>query len=161
MTRLKAIAALTVACATSTAGCTQRPAAELTPRDVDRWLDGYERALETQDAELAASLFTPDGSYFETPYSRPFKGRTQIAEYWASATAGYEHVDFAFETLAVEGRRGVVHWNAELASAAANTAIELDGIMVLEFDAELVATLREWWHSRDRLPLGGLRQPSQ
>jgi len=156
MRKRSAIAALAAGCALLTVGCT-RPAADLAPRDVDRWLGDYERALETKDAALAASLVTPDGVYLETPYTRPLKGRMQIAEYWTAETAGYEHIDFAFETLAVEGERGIVHWTAEFASVAANTAIELDGIMVLEFEDGLVATLREWWHSRDRLPLGGLR----
>ena len=158
MTRLRTVAMLVAGGAMLMAGCT-RPATELEPRDVDRWLGSYERALETKDAALAASLFAQDGVYRETPYARPFEGREQIAEYWAAATAGYEHIDFAFETLAVEGDRGLVHWTAEFASTAANTAVELDGIMVLEFDAGLVTTLREWWHSRDRLPLGGLRGP--
>jgi len=155
MTKRIAIAILVVGC-TLASGCT-RPAAGLTPDDVERWLRDYERALETKDAALAASLFAPDGVYRETPYAQPFEGRDEIAEYWTAATAGYEHIDFAFETLAVDGERGVVHWTAEFVSAAANTAIELDGVMVLEFDAGRVTTLSEWWHSRDRLPRGGLR----
>lgn len=155
MTGFQAVAALAVGCAMLTAGCA-RPEARLDPRDLHSWLESYERALETKDAALAASLFTPDGVYLEMPYARPFEGRDEIAEYWAAATAGYDHIDFAFETLAVQGERGVVHWTAEFVSRAANTAIELDGVMVLEFDGALVATSREWWHSRDRLPLGGL-----
>jgi hypothetical protein len=157
MTRSKSITTLAVSCATLTAACT-RPATELEPRDVDGWLRNYERALETKDAALAASLFAPAGVFLETPYTRAFEGREEIADYWAAATAGYDHIDFAFETLAVEGKRGIVHWTAEFSSASANTAVELDGIMVLELDAGLVTTLREWWHSRDRLPLGGLRE---
>lgn len=156
MTRREKTLALALGCVVLAAGCT-RPEAALERGDVDRWLGDYERALETKDAAFAVSLFTPDAVYLETPYTRPLKGRAQIAEYWTAATDGYEHVDFAFETLAVEGKRGVVHWTLELSSVAANTAIELDGIMLLEFDDGLVASLREWWHQRDRLPLGGLR----
>lgn len=155
MRPLTAFAALVAGSAILTAACTPRETG-LERGEVDRWLGRYEQALETKDAALAASLFAPEGVFVEMPYARPFEGRAEIAAYWAAATAGYEHIDFAFETLAVEGDRGIVHWTAEFVSAAANMAIELDGVMVLEFDDGLVATLREWWHSRDRLPLGGL-----
>lgn len=145
-----------IALAAVASGCAA-PAPDLTAADLVDWLRAYERAWETKDAGLAATLFAADGVYLETPYTKPFKGRGRISEYWAGATAGQDHVDFAFEPLAVSGNSGIVHWTAELTSASAGTAIELDGIMVLEFnDAGLVTTLREWWHSRDRVPLGGL-----
>jgi hypothetical protein len=49
----------------------------------------------------------------------------------------------------VNGKTGVAHWSAKFRAASTGSAIELDGVFVLEFDASGECTsLREWWHVR-------------
>jgi hypothetical protein len=51
--------------------------------------------------------------------------------------------------IAVNGNTGVAHWSAKFRLASTGAMIELDGVFVLEFDANGQCTsLREWWHLR-------------
>ena len=45
------------------------------------WLDAYGRAWENRDPEAAASLFTENATYHESPHDEPMRGRSKIVEY--------------------------------------------------------------------------------
>ena len=116
---------------------------------LERWLDGYESAWETRDAEAAARLFTADARYYETPYAEPFVGRDGVRAYWSSVTENQRDVEFEYDVVAVEGDTGVARWNAVFAAGPDAARVELDGVFVLEFGAGgLCRVLREWWHMR-------------
>jgi hypothetical protein len=56
-------------------------------------------------------------------------------------------VQFEHEALSVSGDTGIAHWSAMFDVAPDGTKIELNGIFVLEFDADgKCRRLREWWH---------------
>ncbi len=121
----------------------------LTQAKLEAWLASYGNAWETRDADLAARLFTPDATYHEMPFDAPKAGRAGIREYWAGVTADQRDVQFDSNVIAVNGNTGVAHWSAKLKLASNGAALELDGVFVLEFDANgLCTSLREWWHVR-------------
>lgn len=120
---------------------------DLTIAELETWLKGYEQAWETLDPDKAAALFTEDASYRDDPYKEPHRGRDGIRQYWSTVTADQKDVDFTFEVLAVGGSTGIAHWHAEFSSRSSGAGITLDGIFVLEFDADrLCHSLKEWWH---------------
>jgi steroid delta-isomerase len=111
------------------------------------WLEAYGAAWESKDAAAAAALFAENASYQETPYAEPFVGRAAIRDYWAEVTADQSGIEFESAIVAISGMTGVARWSAKFESAEA--PVELNGIFVLEFEADgTVASLREWWHAR-------------
>jgi uncharacterized protein (TIGR02246 family) len=50
--------------------------------DVDRWLQGYLRAWESNDPEDIGSLFTDDAKYYTAPHREPWAGRQAIVDGW-------------------------------------------------------------------------------
>lgn len=129
------------------AGAAHGQAGGLDTQRLAAWLADYEAAWEQRDADAAASLFTADAEYYETPYSEPFAGREGIAEYWAGVTAEQRDIDFEAEVVAVNGNVGVARWNAVF--EAGGEPVELDGVFILEFDRDGLCTeLREWWVAR-------------
>lgn len=121
--------------------------AALTRADLAAWLDGYEEAWETLDADRAAALFTEDATYQDSPYSEPHQGRNGIHDYWSTVTSDQQDVDFSYEVLSVSGNTGIAHWHSELTQKSSGSQVVLDGIFVLEFSPDgLCRTLREWWH---------------
>ena len=113
------------------------------------WLDGYKRAWEERDPELAVALFTEDASYRETPFDAPFEGRAAIRDYWAKAVSGQRDVTFTYEPIACAGDEGVCRWHAAFTGAAGGEQIDLDGIFRCRFEsAGQVSRLEEWWHIR-------------
>jgi uncharacterized protein (TIGR02246 family) len=121
----------------------------LTADTVEAWLARYEEAWETKNADAAAALFAADALYYETPYSEPFHGRSGIRDYWARVTADQRDIDFSSDVIAVDASTGVASWAAMLTSISSGARVELNGVFLLEFDANgRCTTLREWWHAR-------------
>jgi nuclear transport factor 2 (NTF2) superfamily protein len=119
--------------------------------DVTGWLARYEKAWESRDPDLAASLFTADATYHEMPFDAPLAGREAIRQYWARVTADQRDVDFRAKPIVESGSGGVAEWTATFRSESSGATIELSGVFVLEFDrAGLCTSLREWWHVRQR-----------
>lgn len=111
------------------------------------WLEGYEEAWETLDADKAAALFAEDATYRDNPYADPYRGRAGVHEYWTAVTSDQQDVDFSYEVLSVSANTGIAHWHSELTQASSGARIVLDGIFVLEFTPEgLCQSLEEWWH---------------
>ncbi len=50
--------------------------------DVDRWVEGYLRAWETNDPEDIGRLFTDDARYYTAPHREPWTGRQAIVDGW-------------------------------------------------------------------------------
>lgn len=120
---------------------------QLTIEALTSWLDAYGAAWETRDPIAAAVLFSDDASYRVTPYEEAHLGTDAIREYWATVTAGQRNVRFQYEPLSVSGNTGIAHWSAQFDVEPDGGSIALDGIFVLDFDANgKCQQLREWWH---------------
>jgi uncharacterized protein (TIGR02246 family) len=113
----------------------------------ENWMDAYTRAWEDRDPEAAADLFTADANYFETPFEAPARGRGGIRDYWSDATRYQEGIEFSYEVLATTENAGIAHWHTVFTRLTANSTVELDGIFLVELDADGRCTeFREWWH---------------
>lgn len=114
---------------------------------VAEWLEGYEKAWETLDADKAAALFAEDATYQDTPYNIPYQGHQGIHEYWTTVTSNHQDVDFSYEVISVSDNTGIAHWRTELTQKDSGAGIVIDGIFVLEFTPDgLCQSLKEWWH---------------
>ncbi|HEX2031042.1 MAG TPA: nuclear transport factor 2 family protein [Actinomycetota bacterium] len=115
---------------------------------LERWLDGYGRAWERQDAQAFADLFTEDALYQETPFDEPLRGRTAIRAYAETAAHHQRDVSFAYEALGQDDGKAVVLWRAAYEKVSNGEPTRLEGVFLLEFAADgLCRSLREWWHA--------------
>jgi hypothetical protein len=146
--RVRTAAALGCLTVLVASGPTPAAAADLTRAALEGWLQRYEQAWESRDPAQAAELFTADATYRETPFAEPFRGRAAVRDYWASVTADQRDVDFEYDVIATSGSTGVAHWSATFTQPSSGAKVALDGVFVLELDAEgrLCRSLREWWH---------------
>ncbi len=77
--------------------------------ELNRWLDGYERAWRTPGTELIGELFAPDATYRNAPFEPPYLGLEAIAEMWERERRGPDEAfEMSSEIVAVEGPTGVV-----------------------------------------------------
>ncbi len=120
---------------------------ELTMSALSNWLDAYGEAWESRDADAAAKIFSEDATYQVTPYEEAHRGRSGVHDYWAGVTENQRNVQFEYQTLSVTGNTGIAHWSANFDVVPDGPHIDLNGIFVLEFDADgKCRRLREWWH---------------
>lgn len=113
---------------------------------VERWLDTYFAVWESTDAARIGALFAADATCWVGPFAEPVRGRDEIARRWAAGTSTLLH--HAFDVLAVDGDLAVAHWTVRL-RLGPDDVVDLDGILVLDFDAAgACRSHREWFVSR-------------
>jgi hypothetical protein len=111
------------------------------------WLHRYGEAWMRADPALAASLFSDDCRYYETPFAEPAIGPEGVRRYWQAVPDAQRDVRFDYRLLAVEGDSVIAHWTASFVRAASGAEVRLDGVFLLEFtDGGRCRLLREWWH---------------
>lgn len=115
-------------------------------RAVTRWLDAYFAAWDSTDVVQIGALFAEDAVYWTGPFAEPVHGRDEIARRWAAGTS--QLVRHASSVLAVDGDVAVAHWSVRLRQGP-DEDVDIDGILVLEFDAAGdCVSHREWFASQ-------------
>jgi hypothetical protein len=123
----------------------------MTIEQFERWLKGYGEAWESGDPHLAVELFADDARYFETPFDEPMIGRQAIYSYWTEgANQTQRDVQFTYRILSLKQNLGIAHWEAKFVRIPSDRQVELDGVLLVEFDEDGQCTVfREWWHHRE------------
>ncbi len=116
-----------------------------------KWLDAYGTAWQTGDPEAAVAIFSEDAKYYETPFDEPMVGKKAIYNYWREgAGQSQRDVHFMYQALSVVGNRGVAQWQANFVRVPSSIFVELDGILIADFDeAGQCTVFREWWHRQE------------
>jgi hypothetical protein len=117
----------------------------------NKWLAAYGLAWEEGDHQKAADLFAEGVAYQETPFDKPMVGKEAVRDYWQSgAGSNQRDIRFSYRILSVQGNKGIAHWQASFQRVNTGSRVELDGILVAEFDeAGLCTDFKEWWHRRE------------
>ena len=117
----------------------------------NKWLTNYGSAWEEGDPQKAADLFSEGARYQVTPFTDPIEGKESIRGYWETGPAGNQKdVSFSYSIISVRGNEGVAHWQVNFRRTGSNKFVEMDGILVAEFDDSGACTdFKEWWHRQE------------
>ncbi|HSJ50063.1 MAG TPA: nuclear transport factor 2 family protein [Actinomycetota bacterium] len=114
-------------------------------RSFGAWLARYFGAWASNDAEEVAALFADEAEYSWGPFREPARGRDAIVRAWVDGGSppGFR---WQVEPIAVSGNVGVAHWSVSFDDGRA--VIELDGVLVCEFDTEGRCIRHREWYDR-------------
>lgn len=117
----------------------------------NKWLAAYGMAWEEGDPQKAADLFAGEASYQVTPFDDPMVGKNAIQAYWQAGPGNsHQGTSFTYRIISVRGNEGIAHWKASFRRVNTSKLVELDGILVAEFDdSALCSDFKEWWHRRE------------
>ena len=123
----------------------------MTQDDLQAWLNAYQRAWETRDAQAVGEIFSEDATYHENPFGPPMRGRAAIREYWTKAVVQpQEQISFGYEILVVRQNSAIVRWWASFVRISTKAPVKLEGIFLLTFaSGNLCQELREWWMKKE------------
>jgi SnoaL-like domain len=114
------------------------------------WMERYFTAWKTNDLELLDGLFAEDAVYYYGPFKPPNSGKKRIIDGWLSSPPpqDFKH---SCNPIAVHDETGAGHWNVTYRSSSKpDIMLEVDGILVIRFDAQGQCTEhREWFVIRE------------
>jgi SnoaL-like domain len=114
--------------------------------DVERWVDGYERAWRTAGTGGLGDLFSPDASYLPSPWAAPVEGLAAISRFWEDEREGPdEPFTMAPEILAVDGATAVVRVSVDYDQGQATAAQRWRDLWVIRFDDDGRCVAFEEW----------------
>jgi hypothetical protein len=118
--------------------------------DLVSWLDRYFGAWASNDPDEVAALFAEDAVYSWGPFRESARGREAIVRAWVEGGVP-DDLHLEYEALATAGRRGIAHWRSAFRSKE-GSRVEMDGILVCDFDELGRCTLHREWYSERELP---------
>ena len=108
---------------------------------IEKWVNAYRAAWESNDSDDIRALFTEDASYLTAPFREPWRGHDEIVAGWLDARDEPGETTFEWRVLAQTD---------ELAFVQGETAYRDDetysNLWVIALDADGRATsFTEWW----------------
>lgn len=123
---------------------------KLTWDHFNNWLEGYFTAWKTNQRQLLSGLFAEEAIYYYGPFKQPSAGKQAILDAWL-ANPPPEGFHYTYSPVAISTDTGVAHWNVNFRSEKNSTMlIEIDGILVIKFDAQgKCIEHKEWFVLRE------------
>ena len=128
----------------------------LTKEHAREVLDTYIKAWETQDPELIVTIFTEGATYHERVLGDPLPDREAIREYWETKVArDQSNIRCALLNFYTDGDTLIAEWEATFDDVAQGVRKRMREIAIMEFDGNLIRSLRECWASEQTGQLRG------
>lgn len=108
----------------------------------------YADAWITQDPEKIVSIFVPNGIYHEFVLEKPYVGHDEIRKYWIDRIISEEsNIQFKLLNLYIDGNTAIAEWDAQFTYN--KKMIQIREVAIMEIVGNKIASLREYWHSKD------------
>jgi ketosteroid isomerase-like protein len=111
---------------------------------VQRWVDGYLAAWESNDPATIKDLFTPDATYLDRPFGNPKTGHEAIAADWLDRKDEPGTWQAWLKPLLVHGDTAIVTGKVDYTNGS-----RYANLWVIQFGDDGRATeFTEWWMDR-------------
>jgi len=121
----------------------------LAENDVRAVIDTYIRAWERQDPDLIVTIFTEAATYHERVLDEPIRTREGIRAYWQSKVVEAQaHITCDLLSLYLDHNTAIAEWQAEFDDLVQGVRKRMREVAILEFQGQLIASLREYWASQ-------------
>lgn len=125
-----------------------------TRQHVSHVIETYIQAWTQQEPDLIVTIFTEGASYHERVLEEPIRDRDGIREYWCGKVVREQaHITCRLLALYVDGDTAVAEWQAEFDDLVVGARKRMREVAILEFEGELISSLREYWSSEVIGPL--------
>ncbi len=109
------------------------------------WLDNFKKAWENRNPEKAASLFSKDVVYFESPLNEPCENWDTVLKLWKVVPENQKDVNFSYEIILSDEKIAVVNWKLSRIKLPTNEKEVIDGIFLLSLDSGGLCKFFKQW----------------
>ena len=75
---------------------------------LERWVDGYVNAWNSNDPDDIRALFTEDATYLTGAFDPPWQGADEIVKQWIENKDEPGTTEFRYEVIAIDGGTAVI-----------------------------------------------------
>jgi uncharacterized protein (TIGR02246 family) len=110
--------------------------------EVERWMQAYVSAWNSNDADAIGDLFTADATYRPAPYEEPWRGRDAIVAGWLDRRDEPGNWTFTWTQLSSDGDLAIV----EGTTAYSEPKVTYSNLWLIRLDDEgRCREFVEWW----------------
>lgn len=110
---------------------------------IDRWVNLYRTAWQSNQPADITALFAPDGEYLTGPFDEPWRGHDRIVAKWIEYADQPDDVEFSWKVVGVDGDTGFVEGRTDYRDGR-----RYANLWVIELDAEGRATRFVEWYMK-------------
>lgn len=111
------------------------------------WLDRLADGIEAADAKSVAELFSPDVTYFDSPFDAPCRGRAELSAFLGKSLSEREDVRFHADMIRTDDQSLWAFWSNTFTRKGTDDPVRMEGVLHAEFDSNgLCSRFRQWWH---------------
>ena len=109
---------------------------------IEKWVEAYRRAWESNDPDDIRALFTDDAEYRTDPWREPWRGHDEIVAGWLEHADEADDTTFEWSPLAITDEVSIVQGTTVYAS----TGTTYSNLWVVRLDEDGRArAFTEWW----------------
>jgi uncharacterized protein (TIGR02246 family) len=117
------------------------PEGRVEERAIAEWVEGYERAWDSNARDDIERLFTEDARYFTAPHREPWAGKKAIVEGWLAVADDPGGWELRYEILATAGDLAFVRGWTSYADGD-----RFSNLWVIRLDPDgRCSEFTEWW----------------
>jgi len=117
--------------------------------EVRKVMSKYGQAWETQDPSLILECFTRDAIYQENPLSKPYRGHTQIKDFWNRVVVE-ETTGIKFRLMKCyvsdDGKTGFAEWRCKNTNKGRKGTMV--GVTIIKMKGPKITYLNEYWNTK-------------
>ena len=118
-------------------------------QQIKKVMTKYGKAWENQDSNLILECFTKNGTYQESPLTKPYQGHEEIKKFWDNVVKKEtKNIKFKLGRCYVskDGKTGFAEWECKNIYKKRNTFMV--GIMILKLKGDKINSFNEYWNSK-------------
>jgi ketosteroid isomerase-like protein len=119
----------------------------VTSEAVERWVEAYRRAWESNRPDEVGALFADDARYFTEPFAEPWEGRETIVSNWLDRRDEPGQTTFVSRVIGLDGDLAFVQGRTEYRAPKEVTYRNL-WVIRLAPDGR-ASEFTEWWMVED------------
>jgi ketosteroid isomerase-like protein len=120
-----------------------------TTRSLGRTLvDEFGRGWAKGKVDVLMSVFHPNVTFVETPFSSPLHGLEAVRGYWADVPAHQSEITFTSGEIYAAGPWFSTEFKCVFRRRRTGDWVEARGAIFCETDGEKITEMRMYWHRR-------------
>jgi ketosteroid isomerase-like protein len=111
-----------------------------------RLIDTFGQGWERGDTDLICSIFTPDATFVETPFSEKDRGIGAIRAYWSEVPTHQAEVNFRSGEIYEAGPWFATEFRCTFRRRRTGDRVDARGAIFCETTDGKVSEMRMYWH---------------